>query len=34
MAKEYANANKALKTYVQHMPRDPLGHDSLGVSYS
>jgi protein O-GlcNAc transferase len=34
MAKDYANANKALKTYVHQMPRDPLGHDSLGVSYS
>jgi hypothetical protein len=34
MLKDFANANHVLRTYVQHKPRDPLGHDSLGVSYS
>ena len=34
MQRQFEKANTALKTYVQHVPRDPLGHDSLGVSYS
>jgi Flp pilus assembly protein TadD len=34
MAKDFEGANTVLKTYVSHVPRDPYGHDSLGVSYS
>ena len=34
VTKKFDSAYEVLKKYVEHMPKDHLGHDSLGVSCS